>query len=68
MTNFDKFKKELLFLLSAGDNYGVVEDAPQSCKEIKCAECKFKKNCYKLRKQWLDETYIPPNTSNGLQE
>ena len=61
MTNFEKYKDEILKLTEHTCHFGLVNGRLLSCYEMNCSNCKFDvKNCVKTRFQWLYEEHNEP--------
>ena len=66
MTNWDKYKDELMKLEVCGLKFAIKAKTGEvsDCISLKCRECLFDDDCQaKNRKAWLDEEYTEPKGS-----
>ena len=61
MTNFEKYRDEILAILDQGDAIAIVNRLPQKCAETSCNCCDFshRGNCNRLITQWLYADFQP---------
>lgn len=62
MTNFEKYKEEILRIASSGNDIAKVDDKLMACREVKCFNCDWRHHgtrCTAAMLQWLYEEYEP---------
>lgn len=63
MTNFEKYKKELIEMMIDSYNFlGLANGVPTLCNKLDCSKCDWFDNetCRIKRKEWIESEYVEP--------
>lgn len=62
MTNFEKYREEILKITQNGDHFGVPKKAqvPMVCTSMSCVDCLFSGYCQPKKIMWLYEEAVDP--------
>lgn len=63
MTNFEKYKEEILKIANSGNDMSKVDDKLMTCREVICPNCDWRRpgtRCTAAMLQWLYEEYTEP--------
>ncbi len=60
MTNYEKYKNQIIELTARGNCIGLLNGKIANCNSIHCVHCGFDKmeDCYNARRDWLNAEYI----------
>lgn len=62
MTNYEKYKDELIGIISSGDSISIVNGKPRYCANTNCSECYFGEcDCIDGIIEWLNSEYAEPS-------
>jgi hypothetical protein len=63
MTNYEKYKDFIIYMIGLGDHLALVGNKPKPCSKLSCEDCYFFPNrdgCKKGRIKWLNSEYVEP--------
>ena len=63
MTNYEKFKDELIPMFANQERVALAGGVPKSCSEATCQRCEFNNfgySCKDSRERWLNAEYVEP--------
>lgn len=70
MTNFEKYREEILKITQNGDHFGVPKKAqvPIVCTSMSCVDCLFGGYCQPKKIMWLYEEAVEPAPKLTVKE